>query len=88
MAQLVRQISLKLSYRLIRIVALGTGSILVVRGVGRADGLTTALVLALAFTIQLVCAAPLRGPRPHAARLHADEAGPGAQPTIKVLPKE
>ena len=41
---------MKLSYRVMRVAALGTATIFVARGVGRADGLTTALVLAVAYT--------------------------------------
>jgi hypothetical protein len=57
LAQLTRQLSLTLGYRFARIVGLATASIIVVKQAGRSNGLTTVLVMAVAFALQQTVAA-------------------------------
>ena len=54
MAGLSRELAIRLTYRLMRALALGAASVLVVDELGRRDGLTTILVLTLACTVQMI----------------------------------
>jgi hypothetical protein len=85
MTQLSRQLSLRLGYRFARILALAIASIVVIKDAGRVDGLTTVLVIALAFTLQLVCGAvdrrsDLPGPAKPGQALGGDVRGPADSP--------
>jgi hypothetical protein len=69
LTQLTRQLSLRLGYRFARVVGLGTASIIVVQEAGRSNGLTTVLVMAVAFALQQTVAAAGRlGRRPGPTR--------------------
>jgi hypothetical protein len=52
-ANVLQQISLRIEYRLVRVLALVTAAALAVKA-GRADGLTALLVITFAFTVQLI----------------------------------
>ena len=52
-SDLVRQMSLRIGYRLARVFVLVGASVLALKGAGRSDGLTVLLVITVAFTVQL-----------------------------------
>jgi hypothetical protein len=61
-AHVLQQLSLRIAFRLVRVLALVAAAVLAARA-GRADGLAALLAITLAFTVQLIsllCAGPRR----------------------------
>ncbi|MEA2161248.1 MAG: hypothetical protein QOD66_3628 [Solirubrobacteraceae bacterium] len=52
-ANVLQQLSLRIEYRLVRVMALVAATVFAVKA-GRADGLTALLVITFAFTVQLI----------------------------------
>jgi hypothetical protein len=58
-ANVLQQVSLRIEYRLVLVLALVAAAVLAAKA-GRADGLTALLVITFAFTVQLICLHPPR----------------------------